>query len=129
MITNRHESFVASEVCRVLRTQGIFITQQIGSDNLLELNRLLGAESRDSACWTLDIAIGQLRGAGFGIIESGAALITTVLRDIGAIICCLKALPWQIPDFSVKTYFDKLKVLDQTTRRDGELKVPRRDSS
>ncbi len=31
------------------------------------------------------------------------------LYDVGAIVYYLKAVPWEIPDFSVEKYFDKLQ--------------------
>jgi hypothetical protein len=38
-------------------------------------------------------------------------------------VCCLKAVPWQIPGFSVQGYLKELKMLDEFMREKGGLKV------
>lgn len=119
---NRHESFVASEVFRVLRPSGVFLTQQVGSENLIELNKLLGAE-RPSLEWNLNVAIQQLEKAGFEITEEQSASPVSWFKDIGVIVCLLKAVPWQIPDFSVQHYFNELRKLDESMREKGGLRV------
>ncbi len=44
LVINRQSSFNAWEVYRVLRTKGCFITQQVGWQNCMELNRFLQEE-------------------------------------------------------------------------------------
>jgi SAM-dependent methyltransferase len=122
LVINRHGSFAASEVSRVLGPSGRFLTQQVGSENLVELNRLLGAE-RPGAMWNLDTAVRQLEDAGFEIMERRAASPVSWFKDVGAVVCCLKAVPWQIPDFSVPGYIEELRKLDERMRERGGLKV------
>ena len=43
--------------------------------------------------------------------------------DIGAIVYQLKAIPWQIPDFSVERYFEQLKSIHEKIRQDGYVDV------
>jgi SAM-dependent methyltransferase len=123
LVINRHESFVASEVFRVLRPSGRFLTQQVGSENLVELNKLLGAERPSVGEWNLDAAVRQLEDAEFKIMERQAASLVSWFKDIGAVVCCLKAVPWQIRDFSVRRYANELRKLDEFMRQRGGLKV------
>lgn len=123
LVINRHESFAASEVFRILGPSGRFLTQQVGSENLIELNRLLGAERPSVREWNLDVAIRQLEDAGFSITERRRASLVSWFKDVGAVVCCLKAVPWQIPDFSVQGYVNELRRLDESIRRKGGLKV------
>jgi SAM-dependent methyltransferase len=46
LVINRHESFDAREVQRVLRPGGTFITQQVGAQDLIELNEALQDKTR-----------------------------------------------------------------------------------
>ncbi|MGD8192381.1 class I SAM-dependent methyltransferase [Brevibacillus ginsengisoli] len=47
LIINRHEAFCASEVYRILKPGGLFVTQQVGGQNNRELSRfLLETESK-----------------------------------------------------------------------------------
>ena len=123
LVIDRHESFVASEVFRVLGPSGIFLTQQVGSENLVELNEMLGARRPNAGRWNLDVAVRQLKEAGFKITESGSASLASWFKDVGAVVCLLKAVPWQIPDFSVKHYLSELRKLDEFIRERGGLKV------
>jgi hypothetical protein len=43
--------------------------------------------------------------------------------DIGAIIYQLKAIPWQIPDFSVDDYIDQLYNVHKIIREQGFVDV------
>lgn len=122
LVIDRNDNFVASEVFRVLRPSGVFITQQVGSDNLVELNELLGAE-RPALEWNLDVAVRQLKKVGFEITEKQSASPVSWFKDIGAVVCCLRAVPWQIPDFSVQRYFNELRKLDESMREKGGLRV------
>jgi hypothetical protein len=42
---------------------------------------------------------------------------------VGAIVYQLKAVPWQIPDFSVERYLDRLKAIHTKIQRDGYVDV------
>src|SRR2546427_3951624 len=66
MIIDRHESFVASEVFRVLKRGGIFLTQQAGSANYPELNEFLGAPKTE-AVWDIKVARQQISEAGLRV--------------------------------------------------------------
>ncbi len=41
---SRHEAYVTTEVARVLAPGGVFLTQQVGGDDIHELHDLLGGE-------------------------------------------------------------------------------------
>ena len=47
LVTNRHESFVAYEVCRVLHPEGTFVTQQTHSGSQ-QFHELLGIQPHKS---------------------------------------------------------------------------------
>ena len=123
LVIDRHESFVADEIFRVLAPSGRFLTQQVGSESLIGLNRLLGVEPQDMGAWNLDVAVQQLEAAGFKVKDRRAATLESWFADIGAVVCCLRAIPWQMPGFTVEGYMDRLRELDRSMREEGGLKV------
>jgi len=124
LVADRHESFIAKEVFRVLRPSGRFVTQQVGDSNFPELNRALGAdEPPTSARWNLAAASEQLEAAGFTIADSRQARLEARFHDVGAVVSYLRAVPWQVPDFSVEGYRHRLLRLDAVIRRDGSFRV------
>jgi SAM-dependent methyltransferase len=122
LVINRHESFSAQEVCRVLRPGGRFITQQVGGRDNVRLNRLLGARGgHESDGWALDHAVRHLEAAGLRIVERREEFPETIVSDVGAVVYYLRAIPWQIADFSVEKYREPLAALHDQIRDDGSL--------
>ncbi|MHA1213152.1 MAG: methyltransferase domain-containing protein [Candidatus Heimdallarchaeota archaeon] len=126
LIINRHESYSAQEVKRILKPKGYFITQQVGATNDLTLNQLLGATNQtilDDITWNLEYAVKQLEDAGFTIIKKMKCFPITRCFDIGAIIYFLKAIPWQIPDFTIEKYQTELKTLHNKIMEKGYIEM------
>ena len=123
LVINRHESYSPSEVFRVLRPGGWFITQQVGDRNDVDLRRLLGATRFKPDPWNLKLASDQLTESGFRVVSRKQGYHKTRYFDIGALVYHLKAVPWMIPDFSVKRYFPVLTKLNDMIERDGYLEV------
>ena len=45
----------------------------------------------------------------------------TRFYDIGAIVFYLKAVPWQVPDFTAEKYFNRLKEIDNLIQKEGYI--------
>ena len=124
LVIDRHESFIPAEVSRVLKPSGHFITEQVGGVNYPELNATLSADASTTwAGWGLDEALRQVHDAGLVVTDSQQVRLEARFYDIGAIVYYLRAVPWQVPKFSVNRYYDRLRELDRIIRRDGELRV------
>src|SRR3990172_2222236 len=110
LIISRHESYSESEVFRVLKPGGHFITQQVGAQNNKDINEILEAPDPEyfDLDWTVSHLATQMERVGFHIIHAKEEKFLTRLFDIGALIYFLKAIPWQIPNFSIERYRDKL---------------------
>jgi SAM-dependent methyltransferase len=108
LVSNRHESFVARELARVLVPGGRFVTQQVGG--WAELGQLLGVPTPSPVPrnWSLAMAADQLESAGLEVVDSGEARPVTRCTDIGALVWYLTAVPWALPDFQVDRYRDRL---------------------
>ena len=125
LVINRHGAYSASEVYRVLKRGGVMITQQVdGADNNAEINQQLGVPAGQNwPHWQLPYAVKELENAGFEILEQAEAWPVTRFYDVGAIVYYLKAIPWQINDFSIEKYLPKLAELHQHIQQNGSLVV------
>jgi len=123
LVIDRHESYSPTEVFRVLRPGGWFITQQVGNKNDRELRKLLGTARFKPDNWNLKLATDQLKESGFSVVSRKQGYHKTRYFDIGALVYHLKAVPWVVPDFSVKRYFHVLMKLNNVIEKEGYLEV------
>lgn len=102
VVLNRHESFRAAEVDRVLRTGGTFITQQVDFrtyDDLYEALQLRPPEEEPS--W-LPLAVSQLAAAGLDVADAQQGEEIQSFRDVGAFVWYLQSVNWAIPEFDLE---------------------------
>ena len=124
LVTNRHGSFVAAEVARVLAREGVFLTQQVGGD-YEDFHAALGLPPPEPAArrWDLRLAEAQLAAAGLRVVRSGEGAETTRFADVGAFAWHLKAIPWVVPGFSIEAYRPALERLHARIGACGPLTV------
>jgi SAM-dependent methyltransferase len=125
LVLNRHGYYWEPELYRILQPGGLFVPQQVGNRNDIGIRKLLGARdaSANSEWADLSRAAANLQSAGFRIIKQLEDIYPQRFYDVGAIVYQLKAVPWQIPDFSVEVYFDKLKAIHETIQQTGYVDV------
>ncbi|GIP49965.1 methyltransferase [Paenibacillus sp. J53TS2] len=120
LVLNRHESFSAKEVYRILKPGGVFITQQVGGRNNRELSRNLLGEGAMKTPAEFDLAhtVRDMIEAGFDVEVQQEAFPEVKFRDVGALVYFAKILEWEFADFSVERCFEKLcelqNIIDQT---------------
>jgi SAM-dependent methyltransferase len=124
LITNRHESFVASEVARVLRPEGVFMTQQLGDGVFREFNELLGADVPQQKAWRLPLAVDQVERAGLSVKRSAEGREEVTFADIGALAWYLRMVPWTVPGFSIARYHERLRHLHEQLEVTGPITLP-----
>jgi len=123
-VINRHEWYDPSEVYRILKPGGLFITQQVGDKNDLRLNELISGQAPEyDTAWNLSIAQKQFAETDFRITQAEDSFTPLHFFDIGAIVYYLKVVEWQIPDFSVEKYRSQLGIIHNMIERDGKLTV------
>ncbi|RSZ44193.1 MULTISPECIES: methyltransferase domain-containing protein [unclassified Variovorax] len=101
LVVNRHESFVASDVHRILAAGGRFVTQQVASDFNADCYELLRMPMPELPRWKLDTATAQLERAGLVVEEGGEGAELLAFADIGAFAWYLKHVPYVCPEFSI----------------------------
>lgn len=109
LVLNRHGRLDPAEVARVLEPGGVLLTQQVGSDDCAEINVALGAPSAYAKAWDAATAAAQLEIAGLTVTEVREERPDFVFHDAGALVFQLRAVAWQVPDFTVEKYEDALR--------------------
>ncbi|WP_175989295.1 SAM-dependent methyltransferase [Bacillus sp. Marseille-Q1617] len=124
LIINKHEEYLPSEVKRVMALKGSFITQQVGGNDCIEINHALGAPvNGEFLHWNLEYARNELVQEGFDVVEWMEEEPYQRFYDIGALVYYLKAIPWQVPDFTIERYKDSLFSIHEMIQSKGFFEV------
>jgi len=108
-----------SALKRVLKREGVFITQQVGCFTTANLLKDMLGSKASYGNWNLQSAINELERNGFTISDADEHITTVRFYDIGAIVYYLKAIPWLIEDFLPEKYYDELMYIHRRIERDG----------
>lgn len=120
LVLNRHSAFDGGEIHRILRKEGIFLTQQVSGSNLEDLIQQFGVESQFKS-WSVDVAKQQLEEVGFEVEKSKDWSGKVEFKDVGAIVYFLKVIPWIVKDFSVDKYLSTLRNFQGMIKRGEKL--------
>lgn len=122
LVINRHESFDSVELAHVLKPGGLFITQQVGGLDNLELNQVLEDQlSFPFTDWSLAKALTGLYNEGFFVDRAEKAALRSIFKDIGAVVYYLKAIPWQVVGFDPETYHERLVKIHNIIECEGQF--------
>jgi len=120
-VLDRHEAYDAREVARVLAPGGVFLTQQVNGRSHADLLGWFGTEPH----WpdvTVDRLAADLVRMGLDIELARSWWGTISFFDVGAIVYYLKAIPWEVPDFSVDRFKPELLGLQRRLDETGALR-------
>ena len=114
MILNRHGSFHAEELYRLLKKGGIFITEQVGGDNDMDLVEMV-LPNTEIPFPDLNLREQKkvFEDAGFQIIEAADAYRPIRFYDVGAFVWFARIIEWEFPEFSVDKCFERLLELQK----------------
>lgn len=120
IMINRHGSFDPVEVHRLLKTGGLFITQQVGARNDRDLvEMVLPGTPEPFPELELSIQKKKFEEAGFEIIRAEEAFRPIRFYDVGAFVWFARIIEWEFPDFSVEKCFDKLLKMQDIIDKEG----------
>ena len=113
VVLDRHESYVITEVFRVLRPGGAFVTQQVDGRDFEETHALFGGTPAYSHV-TLDSFRDEAEAAGFTVEDAREWSGTMRLADVATFVSYVRMVPWEVPeDFSVDRYADALLAMTE----------------
>ena len=122
IIINRHGDFYPPEISRLLRPGGLFVTQQVGSDNDRELVKMvLPAAEKPFPHENLKEQKAKFTDADFEILQADEAFGPICFYDIGAFVWFARIIEWEFPGFSVDRCFDRLLQLQDIVEREGRI--------
>lgn len=122
LVLNRHSSYRADEIARVLEPGGIYLTQQRGEGDD-ELLRAFGRPVPAAPDFDLGFAVAQLEDEGFKIVRAEESHATVRFFDVGAFVYYLRAIPWIVPNFDADADRDTLHRIHDTIQADGSFGV------
>lgn len=123
VVLSRHGRLPAADIFRLLRPGGRLLCQQVGSDDLAGVNRVLGAAPAYPRPWNAEVAVAKLEAAGLQVTDVREEHPQLVFPDVGSVARRLRDLPWQIRDFTPQRYAEALGRLDSFIRLHGGLTV------
>ena len=120
IVINRHGAYQISEIKRILKPGGVFITQQVGDKNNLELSLALGIE-RVVDTFSLKSEVKKFIKEGFDILDSDEYYQNMRYKHIKAVIFMAKIIVWEFPGFSVRKCIDSLIEIENEIERIGYI--------
>jgi SAM-dependent methyltransferase len=114
VVLNRHAPVDAAEVTRVLRSGGVFVTQQVGARNTANICAVFGctpggAYASDST-QTPEALRAAFVDAGCRIVATGEYDVRTWFLDVESLLFWLQAVP--LPeDFAIERYWRQIDAI------------------
>lgn len=122
MIINRHGDFDAKELYRLLKKDGIFVTEQVGGDNERDLvEMVLPGTEKPFPHLNLKEQRSVFENAGFHIIRAEEAYRPIKFYDVGAFVWFAHIIEWEFPDFSVDKCFEQLLKMQKIVEDKGKV--------
>ncbi|MFN8494634.1 MAG: hypothetical protein U0350_43940 [Caldilineaceae bacterium] len=125
LVINRHSSFNPVDLERVLKPDGVFLTQQVDGRNLSDLSAAFDAV-QPWTYFTLEYALNLMRKSNLVIEIAQAWTGKLIFKDVATLVYYLKAIPWTVPDFSVEKHRAHLEKLQTRLEAEGELAFTQR---
>lgn len=120
LILNKHESYAPFEVRRILSDRGVFLTQQVGGQDCMQINEVFGVSLEQTAMeWDLKKAIQQLEADRFQVVDAKEEFPIQRFYDVGALAYYLRAIPWQIPGFNMEEQLEAFYLIHQKIETKG----------
>jgi SAM-dependent methyltransferase len=121
LVIDRHSSYWAGEIARVLARGGAFLTQQTTTTAGGRTWESLFGREPGRARYDLTFAVSQLTMAGLVIRRAVEARTPTRFLDVGAVVYFLRLAPWTVEGFDVAKDERSLRALHDLIVADGEL--------
>ena len=122
IVINRHESYDEKELYRILKPNGIFITQQVGAFNNNDLACFFDENHQNQFPeMTFDDSIKRLVNNNFDIVYSEEYYPLLKFYDLGAIAYFAKIIEWEFINFNVEDNIEKFMILQDELSYKGYI--------
>jgi SAM-dependent methyltransferase len=123
LVCSRHPTVTLwTEIERVLQTEGIYYSQQVGAGTNSELTDFIMGQQPISNTRRMDRAISLATSAGLEVIDAREESLPVNFFDVGAVVYFLRKVIWTVPDFSTDKYRERLKLLHEYIEQTGSFK-------
>jgi SAM-dependent methyltransferase len=110
-----------TEVARVLRPGGTFLSQEIGAATNFELHAAIAGPVPPGEGRSAQRSRKLAQDAGLIVVDLRQESLRVEFFDIGAVVYFLRKVIWTIPDFTVARYRTELAGLDERIRAEGSF--------
>lgn len=122
MVINRHGTLNIEEIYRVLKTGGVFITQQVGAENDREfINMLLPDLPLQYTEQYLDKTVVQCEAVGFQILFQNEEYTPICFYTTKSLVWFAKVIEWEFIGFSVEQCLEKLLEIESKLEINGYI--------
>ena len=122
IVINRHESYNEEELYRILKPNGIFITQQVGAYNNKNLSSFFDSSHVELfPDLTLDKSAEKLTKNKFKMLYGEEYYPILKFYDLGAIAYFAKIIKWEFINFNVIDNIDKFMILQDELNKTGYI--------
>jgi len=122
LVVSRHPVVVLwSEIGRVLRSGGTYLSQQIGPGTNGELTDFLMGPQPVNESRSAANARGAAVDAGLDVVDLQECALRVEFFDIGAVVHFLRKVSWTVPGFMPEAYEPELRRLHERIERNGSF--------
>ncbi|WP_041841477.1 class I SAM-dependent methyltransferase [Actinoplanes friuliensis] len=120
LVVSRHPvRTLWTELARVLRPGGTFLSQQIGAGTNRELSEaMLGPLSPPDPDFPQKLAA-QAEAAGFTVLDVRAETLRAEYFDVAAVTYFLRKVVWTVPGFTAERFLPQLREVHERIQREG----------
>ena len=105
-----------------MKAGGLFITEQVGGENDIDLIRMVLPDTPiPHPKLNLKTQQQVFKDAGFQIVQAEEAFRPIIFYDIGAFVWFARIIEWEFPHFSVERCFDQLLNMQKQIEAQGKL--------
>jgi SAM-dependent methyltransferase len=122
LVCSRHPTVTQwTEIARVLRSGGIYFSQQVGAGTNSELTDFMMGPKPISKTRSVDRATSLATSAGLELTNVQEESLPVEFFDVGAVVYFLRKVIWIVPDFTTDKYRSRLKSMYDLIEKNGSF--------